>query len=113
MKRYYSFLLALLATLAFVSCGSLPVSQQSGADDVAYLLFVSPDQYKGENVSVQLDGTTFQAEVVSEKKAHRKGTAYRVAPGTRSLTVKDNQGKILYQKQIFLSTQETKKILLP
>jgi hypothetical protein len=90
-----------------------PVAQQSGKEDMAYLLFVSPDEYAGEDVQVTIDDAQpFTAKVVKQKNANRKGTQYSIATGTRSLKVSSN-GKIIYQKKLFLSTQEVKHIILP
>ncbi len=116
-KNFGALCACLLMTCAAGSllsaCGSLPVAQQSGKDDTCLLLFVSESAYKGAEVNVQLDETEFVAKAVSVKKAQRKGTTYGVQPGARSLTVKDANGKVIYSKKVFLSAQETKKIVLP
>ena len=75
--------------------------------------FVSPDKYAGEEVEVIIDDAQpFSAKVVKQKKANRRGTQYGINTGTRSLKVL-HQGKTIYQKKIFVSTQETKQIILP
>ena len=80
---------------------------------MAYLLFVSSNEYAGEDVQVTIDdANSFTAKAVKQKNANRKGTQYGVATGTRSLKVSSN-GKIIYQKKLFLSTQEVKHIILP
>ena len=100
--------------LMFTCCrAQYPVSQQGGKDDVAYLLFVGQEEYAEKKVEVSLDnGTPFSAEVVEAKDAHRKGTQYAVGIGTRSIKVTFD-GKVLYEKKLFLSSQEVKKIMLP
>lgn len=108
-------LLTLLALpLLLAGCRAhLPVAQQSGMEDRAYLLFVSGNEYAGKTVSAQIDDAQpFQAEVVKQKKASRRGTQYGVGVGRRTLKV-TCEGKTIYQKQIFLSTQEVKQIILP
>jgi len=104
----------LFAALAFVMTGcKAPVAQQGGKEDIAYLLFVSPSQYSGKTVQVSVDdATAFNADVVKEKKAKRKGRQYGIATGNRSIKV-TSEGKVLYQKKIFVSAQEVKQILLP
>jgi len=93
--------------------GKYPVAQQTGKDDVAFLLFASPDQYHGKTVTVTLDGKTkFEATVVKEKKAHTHGTQYEVSTGPKDIKV-EADGKVLYQKKLMLSAQETKLITLP
>lgn len=108
-------LLTLLALpLLLAGCRAhLPVAQQSGKEDMAYLLFVSGNEYAGKVVSVQIDDAQpFSAEVVKQKKANRRGTQYGVGVGNRTLKV-TCEGKTVYQKRIFLSTQEVKQIILP
>ncbi len=90
-----------------------PVAQESGKEDIAYLLFVSPNEYAGKEVQVKIDNNNpFTATVVKQKNANRKGSQYGIATGTRAITVSCD-GKNLYQKKIFVSTQEVKQILLP
>lgn len=115
MKARILFVL-IAATSLMVACkSSFPVAQQSGKEDMAYLVFVGPLQTYGNGskpVQVDVDGTQFDAKVVKPKTSNRKGTQYGVAPGRRNVTVRFN-GEVVYQKQLFLSSQETKIITLP
>ncbi|MBQ8889205.1 MAG: hypothetical protein IJY59_06935 [Bacteroidaceae bacterium] len=113
MKRTLFFIVLGLA-LVMVGCkANYPVAQQSGKDDVAFLLFVSASNQSSQIVDVTIDGnTTFEAKTVKAKKANRKGTSYAVATGRRRLKV-EKEGQTLYEKEVFLSTQETKIITLP
>lgn len=80
---------------------------------MAYLLFVGQKEYGGKEVQVTIDNAEpFTAKVVKSKKANRRGTQYGIGTGTKSLVVKCD-GKTLYQKKIFVSTQEVKQIILP
>lgn len=115
MKK--NLVLVLLAITCFlVGCKSnYPVAQQTGKEDMAYLVFVGPRQTYGNGskpVQVDVDGTKFDAKVVKPKTANRKGTQYGVATGNRHITV-TFEGKTIYSKQLFLSSQETKVINLP
>lgn len=100
--------------LLLMGCkANFPVAQQSGKEDMAYLLFVSDNEYAGKVVSAQVDATQpFEAKVVKQKKSNRRGTQYGVGVGNRTLKV-TCEGKTIYQKRIFLSAQEVKKITLP
>lgn len=100
--------------LILLGCkANYPVAQQSGKEDMGYLLFVSPDKYIGEKVQVIIDNAQpFTAKVVKQKNSNRKGTQYGISTGTRSLKV-NYDGKTIYQKKLFLSTQEVKHIILP
>ena len=106
----------LVLTCILVGCKtSFPVAQQTGKEDMAYLVFVGPRQTYGNGsklVQVDVDGTQFDAKVIKPKVANRKGTQYGVATGNRHVTVTFN-GKTVYSKQLFLSSQETKVITLP
>lgn len=102
-----------LPLILFGCRANYPVAQQSGKEDIAYLLFVSSDKYAGENVQVTIDDAQpFTAKVVKQKSANRKGTQYGVSTGTHALKVSCD-GKIIYQKKLFLSTQEVKQVILP
>ncbi len=105
--------LLVLPLMLFGCKANFPVAQESGKEDMAYLLFISPDQYAGKNVQVTVDnGQPFTAQVVKAKKSNRRGTQYGIATGTRDLKVSCD-GKMLYEKKIFVSTQEVKQIILP
>lgn len=115
MKAKNLFLFIALVCLLAACKTNYPVAQQSGKEDRAYLVFVGPKDTYGDGkypVQVDIDGTSFDAKVVKPKTANRKGTQYGVATGRRNITVTFN-GKTVYQKQLFLSSQETKIIDLP
>lgn len=100
--------------LILIGCRAhLPVAQESGKEDIAYLLFVSSSEYAGKKVVVKIDNNApFEAKVEKSSKASRRGSQYGIAVGTRNLTV-SYDGKNIYQKKIFVSTQEVKQIMLP
>lgn len=110
MKNYYLLGLALL----LIGCRAhYPVEQETGLDDIAYLLFVGSDEYAGKKVYVTIDSDkTFEAKAVKQEKAHRRGTQYGISTGRHTVKV-SSEGKVLYQKDIFVSTQEVKQIILP
>ena len=113
-KRFFISIFATVCLL--MGCKSnFPVAQQSGKEDMAFLVFVGPSNTYGngsKTVQVDVDGTKFDAKVVKPKTANRKGTQYGVATGRRNIKVMFN-GKEIYSKQLFLSSQETKIINLP
>ncbi len=113
MKKSLLFIFCVAAILLTACKANLPVAQQSGKEDVAFLLFVGQGEYGGKTVEVTIDDAApFEAKVVKAKKSMRRGTQYQVGLGTRNLKV-TKDGKTLYQKKIFLSTQEVKQIMLP
>lgn len=104
----------LAVTTLLIGCkANFPVAQESGKEDMAYLLFVGQNQYGGKDVEVTIDNAApFTAKVVKSKKSNRRGTQYGIATGTRDIKV-TSEGKTIYQKKIFVSTQEVKQIVLP
>ena len=113
MKTQILFAALLIGSLLAGCKSSVPVAQQSGKEDMAYLVFVGPlATYGGKTVQVNVDGNTFDAKVVKPKVANRKGTQYGVATGRRNIVV-TFEGNTIYSKQLFLSTQQTKTITLP
>ena len=106
-------ILLFLPLILFGCKANFPVAQQSGKEDMAYLLFVSGNEFAGKEVQVSVDGAApFTAKVVKAKKANRRGTQYGVATGARTLKVSCER-RVLYEKKIFVSTQEVKQIILP
>lgn len=102
-----------LPLLLFGCKANFPVAQQSGKEDIAYLLFVSGNKYANKEIQVSVDDAQpFIAKVVKQKKSNRRGTQYGVGTGNRSLKVTCD-GNVIYQKRLFLSTQEVKQIILP
>lgn len=99
--------------LLFSCKANFPVAQQSGKEDMAFLLFVSSKEYAGKNIQVTIDNAQpFTAKVVKQKKANRRGTQYGISTGSRNVKVV-YEGTTIYQKNIFVSTQEVKQIILP
>ena len=113
MKLKLLFALGLILLLS--GCrANYPVAQQSGKDDVAYLIFVSHKEYAKKKVTATLDDgeKVFEAKTVKAKDSYRKGTSYAIATGRRRINV-EYRGISIYNKEIFVSTQETKIITLP
>lgn len=113
MKNTIKFVLG-LSILLLAGCRIYaPVSQQSGKEDVAYLLFVSSSgQLHKQKVFYTIDDFGYEAIVVKQKSSSRRGTQYTAPTGNHQLTV-TKDGQTLYSKRIFLSQQEVKQIILP
>lgn len=113
MKRKLIFILGIFAiVLSMSSCKLGVYSQEGGKADQAYLIFVSSNSYS-DKVKVTIDNQTqFEAKVVKEKKSKIKGDVYAIATGRRRVKV-EKDGAIIYNKDVFVSTQETKTIVLP
>ncbi len=112
MKTKYIALFFVCICTLLTSCKVGSFSQERGLTDQAYLLFVANEKYDND-VQVIIDGkTTFNAQVLKEKKGTIKGNTYAIAKGKRNLKI-IYDGNVIYNKEIFVSAQETKKIQLP
>ena len=114
MKKISIIFACVVAVLLSACKANMPVAQQSGKEDVAYLLFVSQSgQYHKKDLKVTVDEQSYTAQGVKAKTAMRRGSQYTAPTGTHQLTVKDADGKTLDSKKVFLSQQEVKTITLP
>lgn len=112
-KKALIIIFCAVITILWGCKANYPVAQQSGDDDIAYLIFVSTSDSRNKNVEVSVDDkTTFTAHTVKSRKSNRRGTRYSVQPGKRKVKVVLD-GKTIYDRFVFLSPQETKKITLP
>ena len=104
---------ALAVGLIFLSACTGLKTTTSGLESEAFLEFIgAPSNYNG-GVDVNLDDkNTFTAEVNKDHADRPKGKVYAITTGKHSLTV-SYKSKVLFKKQIFVSSQETRKIMLP
>jgi hypothetical protein len=84
-----------------------------GLENEAYIEIIGkPSNYSG-GVDVTIDeNTSFNAQVNKGISKRPKGKVYAIPTGKHTITVKHNK-KVIYSKQIFVSSQETKQIILP
>ena len=115
MRKILSAILFLC--LLFTSCAKYPVETTTGKADVAFLLFISQEgEYAKKNVTVCIDGkTTFTVQPIKAERGKQKlkGTQYEVATGRRKVVVTNANGDVIYSRELILSTQDTKQIILP
>jgi hypothetical protein len=109
MKTLIYFFLA--SFILLTSCGGIKTNS-SGLENEAFLEFVGPVKSYSGGVDVTVDGNiNFKATVIKDKVAYMKGEVYAISTGTHTLKV-SYKGTVLYDKQIFVAAQETKKIVL-
>lgn len=85
----------------------------TGLENESFLQFIgNPSDYRGGVDVIIDDELNFKAKVYSTKVNRMKVKVYAIPTGKHTLKVsfKDN---LLYDKQIFISAQETKNIILP
>lgn len=110
MKR---ILYVLAISLVFLASCTGVKTISTGLENESYLEFVgNPRDYTG-GVDVKIDDNqTFLAEVNKDHADRPKGKIYAIATGTHIVTV-TYMNSVIFKKQIFVSVQETKKIILP
>ena len=107
-------LIGIFAIGLFIITGCTGVKTVTkGLENDSYLeLIGNPGKYSG-GVDVTIDETTsFIAEVNKDGAKRPKGNVYAISTGRHSVTVK-YKDQVIYSKQIFVSAQETKQIVLP
>lgn len=112
MKTKLFLSISLFALLTVFSCTSVRTFS-TGLPNEAYLEFVGkPSDFKG-GVNVTIDGTTKFVGIVKKDYADTpKGYVYAISKGTHTVTI-TYKDKVIYNDKIFVSPQETKKIILP
>jgi hypothetical protein len=85
----------------------------TGLENEAFLEFIGkPSNYSG-GVDINIDEkSTFKAKVNKDHADRPKGEVYAISTGVHVVTVSYNN-IVIFKKQIFVSAQETKKIILP
>jgi len=111
-KQIYIALSILFSIILFNSCTGVK-TLATGLENEAFLEFVgNPQNYRnGVDVSID-DNIFFKAEVNKDHANRPKGTVYGISTGQHTVRVSYNNN-LVYQKQIFISAQETKRIILP
>jgi len=107
-------ILVIFAMGLFIITGCTGVKTVSkGLENQSFIeLIGNPGNYPG-GVDVTIDETTtFSAEVNKAGAKRPKGSVYAISTGNHVVTVK-YKNEAIYTKQIFVSAQETKQIILP
>jgi hypothetical protein len=106
-------LLASIALLCLLSSCTGVRTLSKGLENEAFLEFVgSPGKY-ADGITVTVDeNNTFTANVKKEHTDRPKGKVYAISTGQHNISVSYGN-QVIYQKQIFVSAQETKQIILP
>lgn len=105
-------LILLFAMFMAVGCTGVKTTT-SGLENEAFLIFLGDPQNYDSGVEVTVDEkTSFSAEVQKKHTDRPKGKVYAISTGQHIVSVAHNN-EIIYQKRIFVSAQETKKIILP
>ena len=111
MKKLLN-LFALAIIVAVIACKGVK-TLSTGLDNQSYLVFIKTagDYPNGVEVTVD-DKNTFTAKVNTVQFKPSRDNVYALASGKHTVSVKSD-GAVIYKQEIFVSTQETKKITLP
>jgi hypothetical protein len=110
MKKY---LLLFIIPLVLFGCRVGRTTESRGYENESYLQFVQGQQKYPEGVEVFVDDLpSYKAKVNNVNDRVVKGDVYTIKSGTRHLKVVYN-GKVLYDKKVVLSSQQTRQIQLP
>lgn len=101
-----------IGLMFIVNCTGVK-TMSAGLENESYLVFEgNPGNYSG-GVDVLIDDNlSFKAEVNKEHSNSPKGTLYKISTGNHLVTVSYNND-VVFRKTIFVSSQETKIIVLP
>ena len=105
-------LILAIGILIFTGCTGVKTIS-TGLENESFLEFIgNPANYTG-GVDVMLDDkTNFIAEVGNNDVSRVKGKVYAIPTGKHIISISYKNNEIV-KKQIFVSAQETKKIILP
>ena len=112
MKKF--MFICCLCLLTLVGCKTGVYTAEYGKEDVAYISLISSDKMANKDVQVYIDNEAqFTARVQKAKQSTEKhnGKLFAIKPGKRHMKVVYN-GDVIYEKEIFVSSQQTKLINL-
>lgn len=110
MKKY---VILLIIPLFFWGCKVGKTTESKGLENESYLQFVQGQEKYSEEVEVFIDDIApFKAKVNKVNDRTVKGNVYTVKSGTRHLKVV-YKNKVLFEKDVLLSSQQTRQIQLP
>ena len=110
MKYLYISLLALL----MLACSPHQYKTMSGGkEDTSFVIVLTEaGDYSNGAVLLVDDEQSFVVEKVYKQKLQRKAPVFKISPGKHNLKVTVG-GQTVYNKDVVLGLQETRKIVLP
>lgn len=110
MKYLFISLLALL----MVSCSPHQYkTMSSGKDDVSFVIILTEGGSYSQGVNLIVDDNqTHAVNKVYKQKMQRKAPVFKVSPGKHNLKITQN-GNTIFDQNVVIGLQETRKIVLP
>ena len=110
MKIAKYLLIPLIVML--IGCGGTRSSSQ-GLNDESFLELIGSPSVYSSGVDVVVDeNAPFKAKVYKDRVGRMRGEVYAIKTGKHSIKIYSDN-KIIFNQQIFISSQQTKKIILP
>ena len=109
MKKITSILPLLLCFIILTSCGSYR-TYSAGKADQSYVLILTEDSVY-RNIIVSINDVEHKIEKVYTVNKARKAKPIIISTGKSTLKI-ISDGNVIHKENIFLSTQQTKKIIL-
>lgn len=104
-------IILLFSILLITACTGVR-SASGGLENEAFLNFVGEPKKYPNDLTVNIDDKiTFSARVNKQNQI-LKGNIYSILPGKHIISVSHNN-QVIYRKQLFISAQETRNIILP
>ncbi|KGN73888.1 hypothetical protein HQ47_06505 [Porphyromonas macacae] len=95
------------------SCGST-ASVSGGLNDESFIIVAAQNRYHKQEVLVHIDKEApVLTKALRKNQAVRKGDRLIVSPGRHRIMVVDKMGNKLFDKDIFISTRNSKIIRIP
>ncbi len=107
-------LIVCFCLFVLTGCKTGVFTSEYGKEDVAFISLVSSDEMANKDVDVFIDdNTSFSAHVQKAKQSTEKhnGKLFSIKPGKRHMRIVYN-GETIYEKDIYVSSQQTKLINL-
>ncbi len=107
-----NIIILLIGVTILTGCTGIK-SVTTGLENESFLLFIANQNSYNGGVDVKIDDLEpFKAEVTKDNSPIPKGKVYAISTGKHLITV-SSKNQVIFKKQVFISSQETKKIMLP
>jgi hypothetical protein len=110
MKKY--ILLVLLAAASLAGCRTTYQTLSAGKENASFVLITTDNNEYRHNITVIIDNSTpVMVEKVFKTKKQLQAKQIATTPGKHTIKVLKGD-RVIYEQNVFLGLQETKKIVL-
>lgn len=107
-------LIGVFLTCLLTGCKTGVFTAEYGKEDVAFISLVSSDVMANKDVDVYIDEDlhfTMHVQKAKQSTEKHNGKLHSIKPGKRHMKIV-YKGNVIYEKDVFLSSQQTKLINL-